>query len=32
MSYSIAIYDAKGKVIETKQLNDAIFADENIND
>lgn len=32
MSYSIAIYDAKGKVIETKPLHDAIFADENIND
>lgn len=32
MSYSIVIHDAKGKVVETKQLNENIFADENIND
>jgi large subunit ribosomal protein L4 len=32
MSYSISIYDAKGKVVEKKALNAAIFADENIND
>jgi large subunit ribosomal protein L4 len=32
MSYSIAIHDIKGKVVENKQLNEAIFADGNIND
>lgn len=32
MSYSLQIHDAKGKVIEKKALNAAIFADDNIND
>jgi large subunit ribosomal protein L4 len=32
MSYSIAIHDNKGKVVETVSLNEAIFADANIND
>lgn len=32
MSYSISIHDSKGKVVEKKALNAAIFADENIND
>ena len=32
MSYSIAIHDNKGKVVETVSLNSNIFADENIND
>lgn len=32
MSYSIAIHDIQGKVVENKELNAAIFADDNIND
>ncbi len=32
MSYTLQIHDAKGKVVEKKALNTAIFADDNIND
>lgn len=32
MSYSITIHDTKGKAVETKTLNESIFADENINE
>ncbi len=32
MSYSIIIHDTQGKAVETKQLNENIFADGNINE